>query len=283
MGTDLITLFSWGYWGWGSATEQFVEAADAVESSRGFAPPLFVDVRWHRHVRAPGFRDEAFATVVGPDRYRWMNSLGNEGVEERRFRIAQPEAAAELLQVATEAHARRQRLLFFCACPYPSPGDPPGCHRVEVGRLVGAEAQRQGHTIQVVEWPGGEPSENTVHVPTKLYQQVASGKRANIPVLAEGSALASFAGRPWGSRLDVTSEEEYCWCLSGPANFAHGQWQLPVFSPEHFDGRDEPDLVVAATAFRRQRGYEARLFEPRTGQAPPTRPTAERTRKRAPA
>jgi hypothetical protein len=40
----MITLFSWGYWGWGNVTRQFVEAVDAAEASRGFAPPLFVDV-----------------------------------------------------------------------------------------------------------------------------------------------------------------------------------------------------------------------------------------------
>jgi hypothetical protein len=32
------TLFSWGYWGWGNATEQLVEAVDAVETSRGYQP-----------------------------------------------------------------------------------------------------------------------------------------------------------------------------------------------------------------------------------------------------
>jgi hypothetical protein len=64
-----ITLFSWGYWGWGNATRQFVEAVDAAEAAREFAPPLFVDVRISRSVRAAGFRDHAFEQLVGKDRY----------------------------------------------------------------------------------------------------------------------------------------------------------------------------------------------------------------------
>ena len=54
-----ITIFSWGYWGWGNATTQMVEAVDAIERDHGFLPPLFVDVRIRRSVRAVGFRDDA--------------------------------------------------------------------------------------------------------------------------------------------------------------------------------------------------------------------------------
>ncbi len=37
---------------------------DAVEHARGFAPPLFVDVRVRRSVRALGFRDRAFTAAA---------------------------------------------------------------------------------------------------------------------------------------------------------------------------------------------------------------------------
>src|SRR5262245_40791853 len=33
------TLFTWGYYGWGNATPQLMEAVDAVEESGGFQPP----------------------------------------------------------------------------------------------------------------------------------------------------------------------------------------------------------------------------------------------------
>jgi hypothetical protein len=51
---DLTTLFSWGFWGWGTSTPQLVEATDALEAARGFNPPVFVDTRLLRSGRAPG-------------------------------------------------------------------------------------------------------------------------------------------------------------------------------------------------------------------------------------
>ena len=58
-----ITLFSFGYWGWGNAVPQLVEAIDAVEKSRGYAPPIFADVRISRAVRAAGFE---YWTILKP-------------------------------------------------------------------------------------------------------------------------------------------------------------------------------------------------------------------------
>lgn len=74
-----ITVFSWGYWDWGNATRELVRAVDAVEAARGFNPPLFVDARFSRSVRAKGFNGNAFAQVVGSARYEWMQGLGKAG------------------------------------------------------------------------------------------------------------------------------------------------------------------------------------------------------------
>ncbi len=49
------TLFTWGYYRWGNHTPNLVEAVDAVESSRGFQPPILVDIRVRRSVGATGF------------------------------------------------------------------------------------------------------------------------------------------------------------------------------------------------------------------------------------
>jgi hypothetical protein len=64
-----LSAFSWGYWGWGSHTSDLIKAADSVEQDRGRSPPLFVDIRFRRSVRAIGFRESAFAQTVGADRY----------------------------------------------------------------------------------------------------------------------------------------------------------------------------------------------------------------------
>lgn len=45
MAARSLTIFTWGYWGWGNATENLVEVVDAVERARGYRPPIFVDIR----------------------------------------------------------------------------------------------------------------------------------------------------------------------------------------------------------------------------------------------
>ena len=113
-----VTLFSWGYYGWGNYTNQLVEAADAVEAKRGFNPPVFVDVRISRMVRAPGLREKVFEKLLGPERYRWMKSLGNKAIEDDTLdsmQIAEPKAVKDLLDLAVhETNENNRRLIFFC-------------------------------------------------------------------------------------------------------------------------------------------------------------------------
>src|SRR5258706_12253479 len=75
-------LFSFGYWGSGSATHALVAGIDAAETLRGYAPPLWVDIRISRSVRAVGFRSHAFARLLG-SRYVWLPDLGNLSVQKR--------------------------------------------------------------------------------------------------------------------------------------------------------------------------------------------------------
>jgi hypothetical protein len=111
-----VTIFSWGYWGWGSATAQFVAAADAIERKRGFRPPLFVDTRIRRSGRAIGFIGGAFQELVGEDRHVHMPKLGNRRILTRKgpkIQIAQPESVNELLDLALDAAKKKRRLIFF--------------------------------------------------------------------------------------------------------------------------------------------------------------------------
>ena len=107
------TLFTWGYYGWGNHTPDLVEAVDAVETSRGFQPPIFVDIRIRRSVRAAGFNGPAFERLLGQNRHRWMKSLGNRFIETGTgpdIQIADPSAADELLDLAIESARHKQRL-----------------------------------------------------------------------------------------------------------------------------------------------------------------------------
>src|SRR5687768_17082202 len=125
------SLFSWGYWGWGTAPKKFVRAARAVESARGFGPPFFVDIRLQRAARAPAFQGATFSHFCGADSYSWMPELGNRAVREGgAMRIRDPRAAAKLLELAAQLAKEKRRVIFFCACQNAS-----GCHRRMVGDL----------------------------------------------------------------------------------------------------------------------------------------------------
>lgn len=250
-----VTLFSFGYWGWGNATRELVGAVDAVEKARGFRPPLFVDVRISRSVRAEGFRDDAFEKVVGNDRYRWMKGLGNRRVETKsgpRIHIADPEAAELLLDLALYANQHEQRLLFYCACETPYvEGDSRSCHRVTVARLVREAARGRGLSIETVEWPGGNPVSTELTVDATILRAVRRG-RLSIPV-TPGKALAKYAGLPWGSAVHLLSGNEALWALAGPAKHSAGKWQLPVL--ELLDGASGTSAAAKGRAIRDELGF----------------------------
>ena len=104
------TIFTWGYYGWGNATPSLMKAVDGVETSRGFEPPIFVDIRIRRTVRAEGFKGANFEKLLGPSRHRWMKSLGNKRILSNRagVEIADPTAANKLLNLALESATRKQ-------------------------------------------------------------------------------------------------------------------------------------------------------------------------------
>lgn len=125
-----ITMFSWGYWGWGTSTPQFVKLVDAIEESRGFKPPIFVDTRIKRQVRAPGFNGDAFEKLLGKDRYVHMKELGNRSIVTHKgfIEIADPKAANDLLDMAIQAEKKNRRIIFFCACKQPKCNGEITCH-----------------------------------------------------------------------------------------------------------------------------------------------------------
>jgi hypothetical protein len=206
-----------------------VEAVDAVESSRGFQRPLFVDIRIRRSVRAAGFTGSAFEGMLGQDRHRWMKSLGNKFIETQTgpsIQIADPSAAQELLDLALESAHHKQRLIFFCSCQRPRLNGKVGCHRTTVAALVLKAAAKRGIHIKVVEWPGGEPKRIKLDVPPKDFTAVKKG-RMTVP-LGRKIGLAEFAGLPWCSILTLNSGGERIHRVVGPATFQTSGWVLPV-------------------------------------------------------
>jgi hypothetical protein len=231
------TIFTWGYFGWGNATASLVEAIDAVEAGRGFEPPVFVDIRIRRSVRAKGFQGNNFEKLIGPTRYRWMKSLGNRYIETRtgpQVQIAEPSAAAELLAFALECASSKQRILFFCSCQWPRCDGQIACHRATVAELLLQATERIGSKaaaplIEIVEWPGGEPARIDLDVPAQVYHALRR-RRMTVP-LGSHPKLAVFGGLPWCSiatlRAENSSEQEL-YRIVGPAIRQPDQWVLPV-------------------------------------------------------
>jgi hypothetical protein len=253
------TLFTWGYYGWGNATPQLIEVVDAVERGRGFQPPAFVDIRIRRVVRAKGFEGNAFGKLLGPERHRWMKSLGNQYIETRsgpRIQIADPAAARELLDLAVDRADRGQRLLFFCSCRFPKQGGKIACHRDTVAGLVLKAAKKAGVQVEVVEWPGGAPEQAEIDVPPATFKALERG-RVSIP-LGQKPGLAEYRCLPWGSILTVRAGDQEMRVITGPASWQHGQWQLSVlwffFDPD----TDLSEIAREAAKLRRSCGLDPR-------------------------
>jgi hypothetical protein len=260
-----VTLFSWGYWGWGQATTQLVQAVDIAEEERGLRPPIFVDIRLRREGRAKGFIGNTFRDLVGESRYRWMEGLGNAYIAsgEAGIKIKRPDAAADLLALALRAAEDKRRVIFYCACEFPWCQGKRSCHRDKVTELLLSEAQQAGRTVSIIEWPGGQPVDNRLRVDHKLFMAVMNG-RMSIPF--DGKYLAEYAGLPWGSILTLEDDHdtEAELVAVGPAMFATskitgGHWFLPVFLQGE-RGKQRASLVREVNQWRRQCGLHERCL-----------------------
>ncbi len=256
-----LTLFAFGYWGWGTATDKLVAAVDAVEASRGFKPPIFVDIRYRNRTRAPGFSGHTFRDLIGAERFRYMQKLGNRAIVDDSIYpivIDDPTAAKDLLDDAIRASGDRRRVIFFCACKHPiEPDNGFRCHRTTVAKLILKEAKKRGIEVEVVEWPGGKPRGLDVRVDRTVFRQLearlrGSGSTQNIPLgrTLPGPEVLSL---PYGSIVIARNGRDVLAVMSGPATFASTKWQLPAL--EVFAHSDERLADLVAKGLRRQKAW----------------------------
>lgn len=250
----MVTVFSWGYFGWGNATEQLVRLMDAVARDQGFNPPVFVDIRIRRTVRAKGFSGPAFENLLGTNRHVWVKGLGNEAIVtgEGGIRIADPTKAGDLLDLALADTGRQ--VIFFCSCQWPMEGGG-ACHRRTVGSLLLNAARRRGEEIEVVEWPGGEPGEMVRNVEPEVLAAVRRG-RTSIP-LGERLPVAGWRGLAWGSLVRVRCGGEEARVIAGPARYRFGAWEIPVLKLVPESTSDE-GATRRGAALRRALGLKGR-------------------------
>lgn len=219
-----LTIFSWGYWGWGTSAIQFVKLADAVEAARGFGPPFFVDIRLRRSGRAVDFSGRAFEDLVGTNRYLWMDDLGNVAIADPslgRLKIKNPKAAESLLDLALDYAKDCRHTLFYCACEVPR-----RCHRWAVGGLLLRAAKRRGIAVEVVEWPGGEPTFFRQQCPEEALRKLTHGGKSML--LGARPNLAALGAVAWGSVAELADHPEPLAAVVGPAVFARRAWHLPL-------------------------------------------------------
>ena len=255
-----VTIFSWGYWGWGNATHQLKEVVDAVEKARGFKPPLFVDIRFKRQGRAPGFVGDRFADVLGGGdrRYIHMVDLGNANIgsrKRRRVKISNPSAATSLLKLALVRARENQRLIFFCACPWPRWDGKLDCHRDAVGSLLLQAARRTGKDVEIIEWPGGSPVARSFEVRPAVYEAIRKGGQ-NVP-LGKSFDFSRLGTLPWGSIVTLDSTAGSLRIITGPATYS-GEWFLPLI--EYLDAEASlAEIAASGEQIRRDRGLNPRV------------------------
>jgi len=219
-----LTIFSWGFWGWGTHAERFVKVVDQVEASRGFKPPIFVDIRIRRTGRAINFKESAFREIVSEKRYQWMRGLGNAAIADDTLEditIKDPREAKTLLDIAIESMKHNRRVIFYCACE-----NPLYCHRYVVGALLLKEAKRRGISLEIVEWPGGKVQHLKEKTTDDTIMKIRKGQK-NYP-LPDNANLKKFGTLAWGSIVELSSESFKLLIISGPIKYVNHGWALPV-------------------------------------------------------
>ena len=243
----VIEAFTWGYWGWGTRVAELLTGTDAVEHARGFLPPIFVDIRYKRAVRAPGFREAAFPRIAGAARYRHMPQLGNKNIGSRaRAALADPSKAKELLALIFEEAAKNRRVILFCSCKSPDER----CHRFLAADALQAEASRAKRRMRIHEWPGIYPKRK-VHQVVKADARCADAldrKLKWIPLPAS-LPLAEVAALPWGAVLRFDRRGFLGFARIGRLSHRGGAWCV-----EKLEWSNKPDDVTAmADRAHRQR------------------------------
>ena len=117
--------------------------------------------------------------------------------------------------------------------------------------MVLESAHRRGRSVEIVEWPGGEPVQIDVGVTPDVFASVRRGRKT-VPL--EGTIdVAQVGGLPWGSIATVRSGHEQIQRIVGPAIWQTDKWSLPVFPT---DAAGTPDYEREAARLRRSLGLE---------------------------
>lgn len=269
-----MTIYSFGYEGWGPHVPRLLDTLRQVSRSRGRGEPLLVDTRIRREVRAPGFTPAGIREWATHRNYRWLQGLGNvymggqhgpHTVERpgwRNIAILDGREIATLAELAGRAERAGRDVIFFCHCPLPRhncQADGSGCfdcHRSAIGELLAEELARRKLALTIQEWPGGRPEEIAISLPGPLVRKLLARQyRKTIPF--DPQAWPGLLCLPWGSRVlaeEDGAESPAAGFISGPARPAKGQdWLLPVLA-RPAPGNELAGLAALSEAFVARHG-----------------------------
>jgi hypothetical protein len=253
-----IKAFTWGYYGWGSASKDFIRAVDAHEKTRGFQPPLFIDIRFHRSVKAANFQDRTFERIVGPERYLWEKRLGNKQIGEKtgaRLQISDPHSADEVLERIINLSNQRQRVLMFCSCMQALHLGEVSCHRAVVADLLLEAAKKRRLKLEVAEWPGDDPVYTVVDADAEQERALSKGLRY-VPIGLANGPVPPLATLGWGSQVNFRSDSASRLVVTGPAYIRKSKWHLEILTT-HTD-ITRANASTFSKQFCRDSGYGAR-------------------------
>lgn len=97
-----ITIYMWGYWGWGNAAPELVKAVDAVERKRGFLRHPLADVRMGTLYRIKGLEFKAVARGLTGEQ---VSSSADNQLKAKRYQCLRYVAATrarERLLICTD-------------------------------------------------------------------------------------------------------------------------------------------------------------------------------------
>lgn len=148
------------------------------------------------------------------------------------------------------AQSSQARSGQFETPPPRHPRSPDGdCHRYTVAKLLIKAARRHETPLEVVQWPGGEPSTFKVEVARSEVPKDAT-PRLHLPGVRP---LSKFAGLAVGSLVDVVGDERERRVAVAPAMYAPKGWYLPILKNER--GKVIDGTAREATRWRRKYGY----------------------------
>ena len=224
----MLTMFSFGYFGWGNHARYLVQAIDEAERQRGFNPPYFVDIRYQRSVRARDFRGNTFAKFVGEDRYLWVPTLGNKRISSKRgprIQIAEPAAVSALLEIAAQKAKENKRVVFFCSCDFAKVGGKTNCHRCTVAKLLILYAKKTGRKLCIEEWVGGKPKHVKIHVNNLYFYDLLKNKLS--APLTKKMDWKKLVAIPYGSIATFIYGKKEIHRIIAPLERKTKRWVIP--------------------------------------------------------